>query len=95
MSIHIIPTIYEPTGEVATDADGFDYPLTQKVEGFHVNTIDETIEGAEQHLLPTPSTPYNLYAGREVSEHNFYCFPDEATFRQFVPEPQELEDETT
>ena len=42
MSIHIIPTIYEPTGEVATDADGFEYPV----------------------------------------------------MRQFVPEPQELENET-
>ena len=94
MSIHIIPTIYEPTGEVATDTEGFEYPLTQKVEGYHVNTIDEVIESAEQYLLPTPSTPYNLYAGRAADEHNFYCFPDEATFRKFVPEPQELEDET-
>ena len=94
MSIHTIPTIYEPTGEVETDAEGFEYPVMHPIQGYHVNTIDETIEGAEQYLLPTPSTPYNLYTGREASEHNFYCFPDEATFRQFVPEPQEVIDET-
>ena len=109
MSIHIIPTIYEPTGELATDADGLEYPVMQAIQGYHVNTIEETIEGAEDYLLSEenvkkrkaqgdpnadrwnpPSTPYNLYAGRDASEHNFYCFPDEATFRQFVPEPQEL-----
>ena len=47
MAIHIIPTIYEPTGEVATDADGFEYPVMRQIDGYHVNTIDETIEGAE------------------------------------------------
>lgn len=41
-----------------------------------------------------PATPSRLYLGRELSEHVLYRFPDEATFRQFVPEPTEVIDET-
>ena len=63
----------EETGEVITE------PTI--LEGFHVNTT-EAIEGADEYLV-SPTVPRVVYAGVETF---FYAFPDEATFRTFIPE---------
>ena len=63
----------EETGEVITE------PTI--LQGFHVNTT-ESIEGADEYLV-SPTVPRVVYAGVETF---FYAFPDEATFRTFIPE---------
>ena len=63
----------EETGEVITEPT--------LLTGFHVNTT-EAIEGADEYLV-TPTVPRVVYAGVETF---FYAFPDEATFRTFIPE---------
>lgn len=113
MAIDIIGTVHKKTGRVMKDKDGFEYPEMSPTWGYHVNTIDEVIEGADDYIMSEetvtrrqgkgdpqadkwqrPETPSRLYLGRDASEHVLYRFPDEATFRQFVPEqPQEVIDE--
>ena len=67
----------EETGEVITE------PTI--LEGFHVNTT-EAIEGADEYLV-TPTVPRVVYAGSEYGVITFfYAFPDEATFRTYIPE---------
>ena len=63
----------EETGEVITE------PTI--LEGYHVNTT-EAIEGADDYRV-SPTVPRVVYAGVETF---FYCFPDEATFRTYIPE---------
>ena len=63
----------EETGEVITE------PTI--LEGYHVNTT-EAIEGADEYLV-SPTVPRVVYAGVETF---FYSFPDEATFRTYIPE---------
>ena len=63
----------EETGEVITEPTILD--------GYHVNTT-EAIEGADEYRV-SPTVPRVVYAGVETF---FYAFPDEATFRVFIPE---------
>ena len=63
----------EETGEVITE------PTI--LEGYHVNTT-EAIEGADEYRV-SPTVPRVVYAGVETF---FYAFPDEATFRTYIPE---------
>ena len=112
MAVDIVGTVHKKSGKILTDKDGFEYPERVAVWGFHVNAIDEVIEGADEYIMSEatvkerkgkgdpkadrwqpPATPSRLYFGRDPSEHVLYRFPDEATFRKFVPE-QEVIDET-
>ena len=65
--------VYDEEGEVIT--------APTILEGFHVNTT-EAIEGADEYRV-SPTVPRVVYAGVETF---FYAFPDEATFRTFIPE---------
>ena len=66
----------EETGEVITEPT--------LLQGFHVNTT-EVIEGADEYRV-SPTVPRVVYAGVETF---FYCFPDEDTFRTFIPAVEE------
>ena len=70
----------EETGEVIT--------APTILEGYHVNTT-EAIEGADEYRV-SPTVPRVVYAGVETF---FYCFPDEDTFREFIPVEEEIVDE--
>ena len=87
MTPDIIGTIYEPTGVMLTDSEGFEYPETQQIAGFHVNFPTDVPEIAQYKLDPQPTTPHRVYAGGVNSV--MYTFPDEATFRSFIPEDEE------
>lgn len=83
----IIGAIYKPTGNTLTDADGFEYPEMQAIEGFHVNFKREVPELSEYLCDPQPSTPLiRVYARDEPPV--CYRFPNEATFREYFPEPE-------
>ena len=63
----------EETGEAITEPTF--------LQGYHVNTT-EAIEGADEYRV-SPTVPRVVYAGVETF---FYSFPDEDTFRTFIPE---------
>ena len=84
----IIGTIYKPTGNTLTDADGFEYPEMQPIDGFHVNFQQEVPELSEFKVDPQPTTPYRVYAGGVTPVA--YKFPNEATFRHYVPAPEDI-----
>ena len=89
MTPDIIGTIYEPTGNMLTDSDGFEYPETEAIPGFHVNFPTDVPEIADYKLDPQPTTPHRVYAGGVTPV--MYTFPDEATFRSFIPEDEDSE----
>ena len=81
MNYQILGEIQSPTGEFTTDSEGFEIPITEPIVGFHVNTT-EAIDGADEYRV-SPTVPRVVYAGVETF---FYSFPDESTFRTFIPE---------
>ena len=80
MNYQILGELQSPTGEFTTDPEGFEIPVMETIEGFHVNTT-EAIEGADEYRV-SPTVPRVVYAGVETF---FYLFPDEDTFRTFIP----------
>ena len=63
--ISILGTIYKPTGNMLTDEEGFEYPETEPVPGFHANLV--VPEGADVGTFPTipaPATPVRKWAGQ-------------------------------
>lgn len=87
MNYQILGELQSPTGEFTTDSEGFEIPIMETIEGFHVNST-HPIEGADEYIV-TPTIPRVVFAGVETI---FYSFPDEATFRTFIPE-EVMEDE--
>lgn len=74
----IIETIYKPTGNVLTDADGFEYPEMVAVAGYHVNTLPEYMTAELQPFVVNPVTPSRKFAGR--NDTVFLTFTDKAEF---------------
>jgi len=62
MIYDLIGTIYKPTGVTLTDSEGFEYPETEAVQGYHVNVLELT-EALEPYVI-TPTTPVRKFAGR-------------------------------
>ena len=63
--LDVIGPIYVKTGNTLTDREGFEYPETQAVAGFHAN-LREELTDAQVAALPTvsaPATPYRIWAG--------------------------------
>lgn len=59
--------VYAPTGETVTGDEGFEYPLTAAVPGFHVNIrLDDGAalpEALEAFLVaPQPETPAEMFS---------------------------------
>jgi len=62
--LDIIGTIYKPTGETTTDADGTIMPVMSMIDGYHANIRGITAEQAAR--LPTiakPNNPVRTWAG--------------------------------
>lgn len=68
------------------DEQGNELMPTTYLPGFHVNFPEEVPEIAAYKLDPQPSTPYRIYAGGVMPV--CYQFPDEETFRQYLPEEE-------
>ena len=63
--LDVIGPIYAKTGVTLTDGEGFEYPETQAVEGYHAN-LREKLTDAQVAALPTvaaPTTPHRIWAG--------------------------------
>lgn len=71
------------------DEQGNQLTPTVWLDGFHVNFPEEVPELAAYKLDPQPTTPSRIYAGNIMPVA--YKFPDEQTFRQLFPEPEEIE----
>jgi hypothetical protein len=65
--LDVIGTIYSKTGNMLTDADGFEYPEMVAQEGYHANLRAELTD-EQAAALPTiaaPTTPMRIWAGDE------------------------------
>ena len=61
VALDVIGTIYKPSGNMLTDAEGFEYPEMLPIDGFHANLIaEEGIEGLPE--IVAPNTPYRVWA---------------------------------
>lgn len=61
-ALDIIGTIYKETGNMLTDGNGYEYPETAAIEGFHANLMTkEEVEGLP--AVDAPATPYRKWAG--------------------------------
>jgi len=60
----IIGKIYKETGVILTDEEGFEYPETEAVDGFHVNTLPEFMTDELQQYVVKPSKLSRMVAGR-------------------------------
>lgn len=67
-AIDIVGVIYQPTGVMITDEEGFEYPETAAVDGYHVNIrslsgeVNELIESKLSDYIVTPVTPNRVWA---------------------------------
>ena len=66
-AIDLVGVIYEPTGNVLTDAEGNEYPETAPVSGWHVNvrlmgdTRRADVEAIDAQYGVTPNTPSRVW----------------------------------
>jgi hypothetical protein len=64
MEYNVIGTINKSTGVMLTDDEGFEYPETAPIEGFHVNTLPEFMTEELEPFVVEPSTPLRIFSGR-------------------------------
>lgn len=63
LNMDIIGDIYKPTGEVTTDSNGFDVPVMEKLEGYHVNIrLANEDASSLQDFVVVPSNPIRVWA---------------------------------
>lgn len=66
-SIDLVGTIYEPTGNMLTDAEGNEYPETAPMDGWHVNVrlvgdaMRETVEALDALYGVVPNSPSRVF----------------------------------
>ena len=67
-AIDLVGTIYEPTGKMLTDAEGFEYPEMAPVDGYHVNVriagdnVRESVEAIDELYGLMPNSPSRVFA---------------------------------
>lgn len=65
VSLDIIGTMHRETGTMLTDDDGFEYPETEALEGYHAN-LRAILTSEQEAALPTieaPATPQRKWLG--------------------------------
>ena len=67
-AIDVVGTIHKPTGNTITSPEGFEYPETAAIAGYHVNIrLNNNNRRADLEALsdyfvdPTPSTPSRVW----------------------------------
>lgn len=63
--LDVIGTMYSETGNMLTDAKGFEYPEMVAQDGYHANLRTDLTEAqlAALPTIPAPSTPLRIWAG--------------------------------
>ena len=67
-AIDFVGVIYEPTGKMLTDAEGFEYPEMALLDGYHVNVrlsgdnVRESVEAIDELYGVTPNSPSRVFA---------------------------------
>ena len=66
--IDVVGIIYKPTGNMLTDAEGFEYPETAPVDGWHINirlagdNRRADVEALSAYFVdPEPATPARVW----------------------------------
>jgi len=77
-----------PSALPTYDEEGNELTTLEWADGYHINT-PEPIPGWEQFRIPTPETPYRVYAGGIMPV--CYRFESEAQFLSMIPQ-DELEE---
>ena len=62
-NIDIIGTIYNPTGEIITNEDGFEVPVMVALDGYHVNVRHKEQAPELDAYAVTPTNPRRIWAG--------------------------------
>lgn len=66
-AIDLVGTIYEPTGNTLTDAEGNEYPEQAPVDGYHVNVrlvgdgVRESVEAIDAVYGVVPNSPSRVF----------------------------------
>jgi len=66
-AIDIVGVIYDPTGNMLTDAEGFEYPETAPLDGWHINirlvgeARREDVEALDALYGVTPTSPRRVW----------------------------------
>jgi len=66
-AIDLVGTIYEPTGNTLTDAEGNEYPETAPIDGYHVNVRlvgdgrREDVEAIDATYGVVPNSPSRVF----------------------------------
>ncbi len=61
-SIDVLGVIYKPTGVMLKSEDGFEYPETKAVDGWHWNVQCEELPAEFKQYEVFPSTPVREFA---------------------------------
>jgi hypothetical protein len=59
-AIDVIGVMHRPTGVILVDSEGNEYPETQPIPGWHVNTMDELPEELEAYTIEV-TTPQRTF----------------------------------
>ena len=67
-AIDVVGVIYKPTGNMLTDSEGFEYPETAPVDGWHVNVrlvgdaMREVVEALDALYGVAPNSPSQVFS---------------------------------
>jgi hypothetical protein len=67
-AIDVVGVIYKPTGNMLTDAEGFEYPKTAPLDGWHVNVrlsgdnVRGSVEAIDELYGVVPNSPSRVFA---------------------------------
>lgn len=61
-AVDVVGVIHKPTGEYTTTEDGFRIPVTQALDGWHVNMSGDCPADLEPFLIDAPTTPSRVFA---------------------------------
>jgi hypothetical protein len=64
-AVDVVGVIHKPTGEYTTTEDGFRIPVTQALDGWHVNmsgSIEDCPPDLQPFAISPPATPSRVFA---------------------------------
>lgn len=61
-ALDLVGTIYKPTGNMLQSEDGFDYPETAPLDGWHVNMACHALSDDLMQYTVNPSSPSRIFA---------------------------------
>ena len=61
-ALDLVGTIYKPTGNMLQSEDGFDYPETAPLDGWHVNMACNALSDDLVPYTVSPTSPSRIFA---------------------------------